>query len=150
MAKQNLSAFQSAFGMKPIAIEIKGFEDMPSMLSAFIKDGGTAAELVKEFGDFLGKAYETLAKDGSFYLKPLISSARDEYEASIVGIKGNHNFANIRAKLVSLCWCSSAGDPIGTPKQVGGLRTDMVAAIYDDVRRVNGMEIESTEEAGND
>ena len=150
MAKQTLSAFQSAFGMKPNAVEIKGFEDMPPQLSAFIKDGGTLAELVKEFGEFLGKAYETLAKDGSFYLKPLLSSARDEYEGSIVGVKGNHNFSNIRAKLVSLCWCSSAGAPIGTPKQVGSLRTDLVAAIYTQVRHINGMDAEATEEAGND
>ena len=86
---------------------------------------------------------EEFGKDATtFFLKPLKSADRDNFEASVVGIDGNRNLLNLRARLVSLAWCDADGKPIGSAKQIGELRSDLVNALFDRVRVLNGMETE--------
>ena len=93
---------------------------------------------------------EQFGKDAVFYLKPLVSTDRDNFEASVVGVDGKRNLANLRARLVSLCWCDAEGKPIGSAKQIGGLRADLVGALFDEIRSMNGMDSDDVEEAGKD
>jgi hypothetical protein len=81
-------------------------------------------------------------KDAAFsiYLKPLAASARDAFEASVVGEKGKTNLVNLRARLVEKCWVDKEGKPIGDAKQIGAQRSDVIAAIFDKVRELNGMD----------
>ena len=90
---------------------------------------------------------EPFGKDAVF-LKPLVSAERDNFEASVVGVDGKRNLVNLRARLVSLCWCDKDGKPIGSAKQIGGLRADLVGALFDEIRSMNNMD--SDEEAGKD
>ena len=95
---------------------------------------------------------EQFGKDAAFYLKPLTSADRDNFEASIVGAEGKQrNLANLRARLVALCWCDKDGNPIGSAKDIGTLRADLVGALFDEVRHLNGMDPEEdVGEAGKD
>ena len=94
---------------------------------------------------------EQFGKDAVFYLKPLISSDRDNFEASIVGKDGkSRNLLNLRARLVALAWCDKGGKPIGTVKDIGALRSDLVGALFDEIRTMNGMDKDDVDEAGKD
>jgi len=96
---------------------------------------------------------DKFGKDAAFsvYLKPLSSAARDRFEASVVGEKGKRNLANLRARLVAECWVSEKGEAIGTPTQIGDQRADLVGALFDKVRELNGMDADvAVEEAGKD
>ena len=85
------------------------------------------------------------------FLRPLSSSQRDRFEASVVGEKGKRNLANLRARLVADCWVNEDGEKIGTAEQIGEQRADLVGAIFDRVRQLNGMDADvAVEEAGND
>ena len=92
--------------------------------------------------------------DAAFYiwLKPLSSKARDAFEASVVGKKdGDRDLANLRARLVAMCWVDpDTQKPVGTPDEVGAMRADAVAAIFEAVRKMNGMDSEAADEAKND
>ena len=90
------------------------------------------------------------ATDGAFsiFLKPLSSRDRDSFEASVVGIDGHRDLQNLRARLVSKCWVNEKGKPIGSEDEVGELRADFIGAIFDEVRKLNGMDAE--EETGKD
>jgi hypothetical protein len=81
-------------------------------------------------------------KDAAFsiFLKPLSSAARDSFEASVVGEKGKNNLLNLRARLVQKCWVNSEGKLVGTPEEVGAQRADALAAIFEKVRELNGMD----------
>jgi hypothetical protein len=83
-----------------------------------------------------------LGKDAPFsiYLKPLSSAARDAFEASVVGEKGKRNLANLRARLVANCWVNEKGEPIGNEKQIGEQKAEIIGAIFDKVRELNGMD----------
>jgi hypothetical protein len=84
---------------------------------------------------------EKFGKDAVFYLKPLVSMERDAFEASVVGNeKSGRNLNNLRAKLVALCWCDKAGKPVGTAKEIGTLRADLVGGLFDEIRSINGMD----------
>lgn len=76
----------------------------------------------------------------SILLKPLSSAARDRFEASVVGEKGKRNLDNLRARLVSECWVNSEGKPIGKPSEIGEQRAELIGAIFDKVRELNGMD----------
>ena len=89
-------------------------------------------------------------KDAVFFLKPLTSADRDNFEASVVGVDGKRNLQNLRARLVALCWCDKDGKPIGSSKDVGSLRSDLIGALFDEIRTINGMDADAVEEAGKD
>lgn len=97
---------------------------------------------------------EIFAKDGAFsiLLKPLSAADRDSFEASVVGVKGKTNLDNLRARLVAKCWVDGEGKPIGTEKQIGAQRADVIASIFDKVRELNGMDkdVATVEEEKND
>ncbi len=120
MLIQSLQEFQNSFSTKPVEVEIT-------------KDGQNA-------------------KDGTFsiYLKPLTSAERDRFEASIVGEKGKRNLANLRARLVANCWVNAEGKPVGTADEIGKQRADLIGAIFDKVREMNGMYADDVDEAGKD
>jgi len=97
------------------------------------------------------KLEEQFGKDAVFYLKPLASADRDNFEASIVGKDGkSRNMLNLRARLVALCWCDKDGKPIGSAKDIGNLRADLVGALFESIRHQNGMDPDDVEEAGKD
>lgn len=153
MTKHTLSELQARFGLKPVKVSPDRFSDMPSMFAGFLKDGGKPAELEQEFGIFSGKVFAALAREGSFYLKPLMSTARDSFEASIVGVKGERDMERFRARLVSMCWCYENGDSVGNPRQLGDqMRADLVAELFVMCQKMNGMEADANavEEAGKD
>ena len=91
-----------------------------------------------------------LGKDAPFsiYLKPLTSRDRDNFEASVVGIGGERDLHNLRARLVAKCLCDEEGKPIGSEDEIGDLRADFVGAVFDEVRKLNGMD--DGDEAGKD
>lgn len=93
-----------------------------------------------------------LAKDGfsTVYLKPLSSAARDNFEASVVGLEGKgRDLRNLRARLVATCWCNADGALMGTEKQIGELRADLIGGLFDLVRTMNGMDADEVAEAKN-
>ena len=91
------------------------------------------------------------AKDGAFsiFLKPLTSRDRDNFEASVVGVNGERDLHNLRARLVAKCLCDETGKPIGSEDEIGGLQADLIGAIFDEVRAMNGM-ADDIEETGKD
>lgn len=93
---------------------------------------------------------DQFGKDATFYLKPLSSIDRDSFEASIVGQKGKRDLHNLRARLLAMCLCDKDGKVIGNAKQIGGLRADLVGALFDEVRHMNGMDADDVVEAGKD
>lgn len=93
---------------------------------------------------------EKFGKDAAFYLKPLISADRDAFEASVVGVDGKRDLYNLRARLVALCLCDEDGKVLGTAKQIGLLRADLVGELFTEVRHMNGMDADDVDEAGKD
>lgn len=93
-----------------------------------------------------------LGKDAPFsiWLRPLTSRARDNFEASVVGVDGERDLANLRARLVSECLCDEEANRIGSPDEIGELRADLIGVIFDKVREVNGMDNDDVNEAGKD
>ena len=120
MAKaiQSLEQFTSTFGADPVEIE----------LSQFATDGSFS--------------------DVSVFLKPLTSSARDRFEASVVGVDGKRDLTNLRARLVAECLCDESGENIGNADAIGALRADVVGILFDAVRSLNHMDTD--DEAGKD
>ncbi len=92
----------------------------------------------------------TVAKEGVYkvYLKPLTSAQRDAFEASVVGQDGKRDLSNLRARLVADCLVTAEGKPIGSAKELGGLDARLVGALFDEVRKLNGMDSDAVEEAG--
>lgn len=113
----------------------------------------TLAEFSANFGsDPVEVDLPQFAKDGAFsiFLKPLSSKDRDNFEASVVGMNGERDLQNLRARLVAKCLCDEKGKPIGNPAQIGELRADFIGAIFDKVRELNGMDADDVAEAGKD
>ena len=129
---QSLSAFQSVFKVEPVRIEY----------SEFAKDGAIAS------------AVEALQAEGldAIYLMPLTSEKRAAFEASIVGKDGKQrDMANLYARYVNLSWVDGPeGKPLGTAKEIGALRADLVAEIFEMVQKINGVKTDSVDEAGKD
>ena len=92
----------------------------------------TLEQFQKTFGSEPVKVtLEQFGKDAIFFLKPLKSADRDNFEASVVGVDGKRNLLNLRARLVALAWCDETGNTIGSAKQIGELRSDLVNALFD-------------------
>lgn len=128
---QNLKAFQQVFKVEPVRVEY----------SEFAKDGAIA------------QSVEALKSEGldAIYLKPLTSEHRAGFEASIVGADGKtRNVNNLYARYVALCWVNDEGGLMGTAKEIGQLRADLVAEIFEKVQTINGVKTDSVEEAGKD
>jgi len=116
---QTLDQFRSNFGSTPVEVK----------LPQFAKDGAFSGVTV--------------------FLKPLTSRERDNFEASVVGVNGERDLHNLRARLVAKCLCDEKGKPIGSEDEIGDLRADFVGAVFDEVRNLNGMS-DDIEETGKD
>ena len=130
---QSLKAFQTAFKVEPVRFEF----------SDFAKDGAFSSPEV----------VDALKAEGIDHvlLKPLTSEQRAAFEASIVGKDGkSRDMSNLYARYVAMCWVDEEGKPMGTPKEIGALRADLVADIFEKVQEVNGVHKDSIEDAGKD
>jgi|GEM_PF-6143617 hypothetical protein len=95
----------------------------------------------------------TVGKDAiTVFLKPLTSVQRDAFEASVVGQEGKgRNLENLRARLVADCLVNADGKRVGSAKELGELDAQLIGALFDKVRELNGMAgEESIVEAGKD
>lgn len=129
---QSLKAFATAFKVEPVRVEF----------SDFAKDGAFSAEVV-----------DALKAEGidAILLKPLTSEQRANFEASIVGKDGkSRDMSNLYARYVAMCWIDDDCKPLGNPKEIGALRADLVAEIFEKVQEINGVHKDSVEEAGKD
>ena len=132
MASQTLAKFGAVFSTEPVRIEYK----------EFAKDGAFSAEVIKSLQD------EGL---DAIFLKPLTSAQRADLEASVAGIDGKkRDMHNLYARFVAPCWCEENGDCLGTAKQIGALRSDLIAALWKKVSDLNGMGTDSLEDAKKD
>jgi hypothetical protein len=128
---QSLKAFQSVFKVEPVRIEY----------AEFAKDGAIAQSV---------KALKAEGLD-CIWLMPLTSEHRAGFEASIVGADGKQrNMSNLYARYVALCWVNDEGKPMGTAKEIGQLRADLVAEIFEKVQLLNGVKTDAVAEAGKD
>lgn len=128
---QSLKAFSTVFKVEPVRVEY----------SEFAKDGAIA------------QSVEALKAEGldCIWLMPLTSEHRAGFEASIVGADGKtRNVSNLYARYVALCWVDEKGAKMGTAKEIGQLRADLVAEIFEKVQLINGVKTEAIEEAGKD
>ena len=129
---QSLKAFSAVFKVEPVRIEY----------SEFAKDGAFSEETVK--------ALQAEGLDAIF-LKPLTSEQRAAFEASIVGKDGKQrDMSNLYARYVALSWVDDEGKPLGSPKEIGQLRADLVAEIFAKVQAINGVKSDAMDEAGKD
>ena len=129
---QSLKAFQSAFKVEPVRIE---FDD-------FAKDGAFCSDTV-----------DALKAEGidAIFLRPLTSEQRARFEAGIVGAEGKkRDLSNLYAKYVALSWVDEEGHAIGPAEEIGKLRADLVAELFEKVQRINGVKSDAVEEAGKD
>ena len=112
----------------------------------------TLKEFQTSFGTDAVEVEIQFGKEAAFYihLRPLTSAAKDKFEASIVGTEGKRNLENLRARLVASCWVDEEGNKLGSAEEIGALRADLVGAIFDKVRSLNGMDADDVAEAGND
>lgn len=109
-------------------------------------------EFHSNFGTDPAEVTIQVDKDVSFsvFLKPLTSKDRDAFESSVVGSEGKRNLQNLRARLVQKCWVDEKGKAIGSIEEVGECRADVLGEIFKEVQKMNGMDAEAEEEAGND
>ena len=128
---QSLKAFSTVFKVEPVRIEY----------SEFAKDGAIAQSI---------KALKAEGLD-CIWLMPLTSEHRAGFEASIVGSDGKQrNMSNLYARYVSLCWVTETAEKMGTAKEIGQLRADLVAEIFEKVQAINGVKTDAVDEAGKD
>ena len=127
---QTLKQFQSVFAVEPVRFEF----------SAFAKDGAFSPDVIK-----------ALKAEGldAIYLRPMTSEQRANFEASVVGPDGKQrDMHNFYARYVSQSWVNDDGKLMGSAKEVGQLRADLVYEIFEKVQKLNGVKTDAVEEAG--
>ena len=119
------------------------------------------AELAKD-GTLSKEAQKMLEKEGqkAVWFMPLSSKERDEFELSFAKLDGKKGekesvtrarMTNFTAKYVAYCWKQEDGTPMGTDKELGSLLPAILLRdFFKVIQRMNGMEPDATEEAGND
>jgi hypothetical protein len=89
---------------------------------------------------------------GDVYVKGMTGAERDNYEASVVTIRGKHrdfNLSNIRAKLVSASVCDEKGARLFTDADVKALGSKSSAAlqrVFEVAQRLSGLTDAAVEE----
>ena len=118
------------------------------------------AELAKD-GTISPEAIAMLKKEGqkAVWFMPLSSKDRDEFELSFAKLtdkkKDNDQSArarmvNFTAKYVAFCWRDEKGNHMGTDKELGSLLPALLMRdFFNIIQKMNGMEPEAAEEAGN-
>ena len=103
-----------------------------------------------------------LEKEGqqAVWFMPLSSKERDEFELSFSKLTGKKKeddessarvrMGNFTAKYVAFCWRDEKGGHMGTAKELGSLLPALlIRDFFAIVQKMNGMEPDSVEEAGN-
>ena len=142
MANKALNAWMHAF---PLELQRMEFAELAT--------DGTLSE----------EAQKMLEKEGqkAVWFMPLSSAERDEFElsfAKLTGKKKDDNEASARirmsnftAKYVAFCWRDEKGAHMGTDKELGKLLPALLMRdFFNIIQKMNGMEPDATEEAGND
>jgi len=133
MASQTLTKFSAVFTTEPVRVEYK--------------------EIAKD-GAFSDSDIKSLKAEGldAIFLKPLTSHQRADLEASVAGLEGNkgRNMSNLYARFVAPCWCEEDGTLLGSAKEIGAMRSDLIATLFKKVSELNGMGTDAVEEAGKD
>ena len=118
------------------------------------------AELATD-GTISPEAIAMLKKEGqkAVWFMPLSSKDRDEFELSFAKLtdkkKDNDQSArarmvNFTAKYVAFCWRDEKGNHMGTDKELGSLLPALLMRdFFNIIQKMNGMEPEAAEEAGN-
>ena len=120
------------------------------------------AELAED-GTLSPEAQKMLEKEGqkAVWFMPLSSQERDTFELSFAKLTGKKKdddeksarirMSNFTAKYVALCWRDEKGGHMGTGKELGNLLPAvLIRDFFKIIQKMNGMEPDSTEEAGND
>jgi len=121
------------------------------------------AELAKD-GTLSEESAAMLKKEGqkAVWFMPLSSKERDEFELSFSQLTGTKKdradetkarirMANFTAQYVAFCWRDEKGGHMGTGKELGSLLPAiLIRDFFAIVQKMNGMDTDATEEAGND
>jgi hypothetical protein len=119
------------------------------------------AELAKD-GTLSKEAQVMLEKEGqkAVWFMPLSSKERDDFELSLAKMDGKKKvdeaeararMANFTAKYVALCWRDEKGGSMGTGKELGALLPAiLIRDFYKIILKMNGMEPEAADNAGED
>lgn len=141
MANKALNAWMHAF---PLTLQRMEFADLA-------KDGNLSKE-----------AQTMLEAEGqkAVWFMPLSSKERDQFELSMAKLDGKkkvneaearRRMANFSAKYVALCWRNEKGEHMGTGQELGDLLPSiLIRDFYSIILKMNGMEPDAAEEAGND
>ena len=118
------------------------------------------AELAKD-GTISPEAVTMLKKEGqkAVWFMPLSSKDRDEFELSFAKLtdkkkdsdqSARARMTNFTAKYVAFCWRDEKGNHMGTDKELGSLLPALLMRdFFNIIQKMNGMEPEAAEEAGN-
>ena len=120
------------------------------------------AELAKD-GTLSPEAIKMLKAEGqkAVWFMPLSSKERDEYELGFAELGGTTKkisrtdrqvlMSNFTARYVALCWRDDKGGHMGTDKELGALLPALLMRdFFKVIQKMNGMEPEATETAGED
>jgi len=132
MGSTGLASFQAVFSMDLVKVDFSEFTrddtfSKPEIIAGLEAEGIDA-----------------------IYLKPLTSSQRAGLESSIAGMNGKKDANNFYARFVSPAWCLADGTKLGTPQEIGQLRSDLLTALFFKVQELNGGSNKAVEEAKND
>jgi hypothetical protein len=140
MANKALDAWISAF---PLTLQRMEFADLAT-------DGTLSPEAEKMLKDKGQKAV---------WFMPLSSNERDEFELSFAKLTDRQKdddksararMGNFTAKYVAFCWRDEKGGHMGTAKELGSLLPAiLIRDFFTVIQKMNGMEPDSVEEAGN-
>lgn len=87
---------------------------------------------------------------GLQYFKRMTMRERDVLSASIIDAEGKvtvYSMVGHKARLVALSWVDEAGKAMTTEAELGEWSPEIVDALYDEARKVNGLADEAVEEA---
>jgi len=119
------------------------------------------ATLAKD-GTISPEAITMLKKEGqkAVWFMPLSSKERDEFELSFAKLtdkkkdsdqSARARMVNFTAKYVAFCWRDEKGGHMGTDKELGSLLPALLMRdFFNIIQKMNGMEPDAAEEAGND
>ena len=119
------------------------------------------AELAKD-GTLSKEAQIMLEKEGqkAVWFMPLSSKERDEFELSFAKLhdkkkdseeSARARMTNFTSRYVAACWRDEKGGHMGTAKELGSLLPALlIRDFFSIIQKMNGMEPDAAEEAGND
>jgi hypothetical protein len=120
------------------------------------------AELATD-GTLSPESQKMLEKEGqkAVWFMPLSSKERDELEMSFAKLTGKKKdddeqsarirMSNFSAKYVAFCWRDEKGGHMGTAKELGSLLPAiLIRDFFNIIQKMNGMDAEAADNAGED